>query len=338
MLIETNVNLKAYNTFGLPATARTLIRIYNEADIEALLGHPDYGPAPKLVLGGGSNLVFGGAPQGLVLKVEIMGRRLLAETEEAWIVEAGAGEDWHDLVAWTLDQGWPGLENLALIPGTVGAAPVQNIGAYGVELETRFDSLDGVDLRDGRRFTLDAAACRFGYRDSIFKQELAGSGMITRVRLRLPKQWQPVLDYPDVRRECLKMADASPGPRRIFDVVCALRRAKLPDPRFLGSAGSFFKNPVVSHRQWEAIQAGDPGCICYRLADGRVKVPAGRLIEACGWKGKAMGRAAVHAGQALVIVNQGGATGREVLSLARAIQESVQDRFGIHLEIEPCVR
>lgn len=334
MRIETDVNLKAYNTFGLPATAETLVHIYNDGDIDDLLAHPVYGTAPKLVLGGGSNLVLSGDPLGVVLKVAIMGRRLLREAPGAWIVEAGAGEEWHDLVAWTLDQGWPGLENLALIPGSVGAAPVQNIGAYGVELQARFESLDAVDLRDGRRFSLDAAACRFGYRDSIFKHQLAGGCLITRVRLRLPKPWQAVLAYPDLRRDCPPSCDA----HRIFDAVCALRRAKLPDPKQLGSAGSFFKNPVIPRDRLESVKARDPGCVCYPLPDGQVKLSAGRLIEACGWKGKAMGRAAVYAKQALVIVNQGGATGQEILGLATAIRQSVYDRFGIRLEIEPVVR
>jgi UDP-N-acetylmuramate dehydrogenase len=333
MHIETDINLRAYNTFGLPAQAGTLIHIYNDGDIDEVLAHPVYGVAPKLVLGGGSNLVLSGAPQSIVLKVAIMGRGLLAEEAGAWIVDAGAGEDWHDLVTWTLDQGLPGLENLALIPGTAGAGPVQNIGAYGVELQARFDSLDAVDLRDGHRFTLDAAACRFGYRDSIFKNELAGCCLITRVRLRLPKPWQAVRSYPDLRRDCPPNCDA----HHIFDAVCALRRAKLPDPKLLGSAGSFFKNPVIYRHQLESVKASDPACVCYPLPDGRVKLSAGRLIEACGWKGRCLGRAAVYAKQALVIVNQGGATGQEILALATAIQESVHARFGIHLEIEPIV-
>jgi UDP-N-acetylmuramate dehydrogenase len=332
MRIETNVDLTAYNTFGLPATAAALIHIYNDGDIDALLSHPVYGPAPKLVLGGGSNLVLSGAPQGIVLKVQIMGRRLLADEAGAWILEVGAGEDWPGLVAWTLDQGWPGLENLALIPGTVGAGPVQNIGAYGVELRERFDSLDAVDLKGGRRFSLDGPACAFGYRDSAFKHQLAGC-LITRVRLRLPRPWQPVLTYPDLQRQCPPTADA----RQIFDAVCALRRAKLPDPKEVGNAGSFFKNPVVPRGRFEAVQALDPGCVGYPMADGSVKLSAGRLIEACGWKGRSLGRAAVYARQALVLVNQGGATGQEVLALALAIQNSVYDRFGIRLEIEPPV-
>jgi UDP-N-acetylmuramate dehydrogenase len=337
MRIETNVELKPYNTFGLPAVAETLVRIRDNADIERVLIHPRHGPAPKFVLGGGSNIVLTGALPPVVLKVEIMGRRPIGEDTGAWIVEAGAGENWHDLVVWTLDQGWPGLENLALIPGTVGAAPVQNIGAYGVELQERFDSLDGVDLRDGRRFSLDAAACRFGYRDSIFKHDLAGRCLISRVRLRLPKAWRPALDYPDLRCACSAGKQAKPDPRRIFDAVCALRRAKLPDPKRLGSAGSFFKNPVVSLVELEAVKARDPNTVSYPLADGTVKLSAGRLIEACGWKGRRMGQAAVYEKQALVLVNLGGATGREVADLARSIQESVYDRFGIRLEIEPVV-
>lgn len=204
MQIETGVSLKPYNTFALPALAHTLVRITGDADVRAVLDHPRLGPAPKFVLGGGSNIVLTRDLTPVVLKVEVRGRRVVEERPDAWIVEAGAGESWHDLVAWTLDQGMPGLENLALIPGTVGAAPVQNIGAYGLELKERFESLDAVDLVTGRSVTLDAAMCRFGYRDSIFKQALAGKSLITRVRLRLPRPWQPVLGYLDLER---RMAD-----------------------------------------------------------------------------------------------------------------------------------
>jgi UDP-N-acetylmuramate dehydrogenase len=251
-------------------------------------------------------------------------------------VEAGAGETWHDIVEWSLQQGWPGLENLALIPGTVGAAPVQNIGAYGVELKERFHSLDAVDLVTGRSVTLDAAACRFAYRDSVFKHSgfagLAGKSVITRVRMRLPKRWAPVLGYLDLERKVHDTGITQPGARQVFDWVCAIRRSKLPDPREIGNVGSFFKNPVVSAEQCRDIIARDPHIVHYPLADGTFKLAAGWLIDACGWKGKSIGRAAVYDKQALVLVNRGGASGAEVLMLARAIQESVYGRFGIRLE------
>ena len=265
------------------------------------------------------------------------GRRLLRETDAAWIVEFGAGESWHEAVAWTLEQGWPGLENLALIPGSVGAAPVQNIGAYGVELKDRFDSLDAVDLVTGRSVTLDAAACRFGYRDSVFKQALAGKSVITRVRLRLPRPWQPVLGYLDLERKIAETGQAHPDARTVFDWICAIRRNKLPDPGQIGNAGSFFKNPVVSAEQCRDIIGRDPEIVHYPLPDGTVKLAAGWLIDACGWKGKSVGRAGVYEKQALVLVNRGGASGAEVVTLARAIQESVYGRFGIRLEPEPVI-
>jgi UDP-N-acetylmuramate dehydrogenase len=339
--VEQGVSLRALNSFGLPAQAARLVRIASEGDVRRVLDDPAIGRLPRMVLGGGSNLVFTRDPAGVVLKVEVAGRRLLAERADAWIVEAGAGESWHELVQWTLAQGWPGLENLALIPGTVGAAPVQNIGAYGVELADRFESLDAVDLVTGRSVTLDAHACRFGYRDSVFKQQgfggLAGKSLITRVRLRLPRPWTPVLGYLDLERRMAETGITAPDARTVFDWVCAIRRAKLPDPTQLGNAGSFFKNPVVSAEQCRDIIGRDPHVVHYALPDGRFKLAAGWLIDACGWKGKTVGEAAVYERQALVLVNRGAATGAQVLTLARAIQESVYGRFGIRLEPEPVI-
>lgn len=337
MQIETGVSLKPYNTFALPALAHTLVRIASDADVRAVLDHPRLGPAPKFVLGGGSNIVLTRDLTPVVLKVEVRGRRVVEERPDAWIVEAGAGESWHELVAWTLDQGLPGLENLALIPGTVGAAPVQNIGAYGLELKDRFESLDAVDLVTGRSVTLDAAMCRFGYRDSIFKQALAGKSLITRVRLRLPRPWQPVLGYLDLERRMADTGITAPDARQVFEWVCEIRRAKLPDPAVIGNAGSFFKNPVVTPEQCRDIIGRDPAIVHYPLPDGSYKLAAGWLIDACGWKGKTVGRAGVYEKQALVLVNLGGARGAEVVTLARAIQESVYGRFGIRLEPEPVV-
>jgi UDP-N-acetylmuramate dehydrogenase len=337
LAIEKGVNLRTLNAFGLPAQAATLVRIDSDATLRRVVDHPELGRAPKFVLGGGSNVVFTRDPQAVVLKVEVVGRHLVEERPDAWIVEAGAGENWHDTVAWTLAQGWPGLENLALIPGTVGAAPVQNIGAYGVELRERFESLDLVDLVTGRTVTLGLDACHFGYRDSVFKQALAGKSVITRVRFRLPKPWQPVLGYLELERKRQETGIAAPDAQTVFDWVCAIRRAKLPDPAVIGNAGSFFKNPVVTPEQCRDIIGRDPEVVHYPLPDGTVKLAAGWLIDACGWKGKSIGRAGVYEKQALVLVNRGGASGAEVVTLARAIQESVYGRFGIRLEPEPVV-
>ncbi|MDD2546469.1 MAG: UDP-N-acetylmuramate dehydrogenase [Burkholderiaceae bacterium] len=355
MLVEKNAPLQPYNTFGIAARAQTLVRVHSVADVQALLSDPVLRDRPFFVLGGGSNVVLTGDVKPLVLKVEIRGLRLVAETDKAWIVEAGAGEVWHDCVAWTLAQGYPGLENLALIPGTVGASPVQNIGAYGVELQDRFESLDAVDLATGQSFTLDAAQCAFGYRDSVFKHApapseargglprgmgLAGRAVITHVRFRLPRPWKPVLGYADLERYFAERGGAV-GPQQIFDAVCAIRRAKLPDPAVVGNAGSFFKNPSVSPEQCADIIARDPKIVHYAMPDGRIKLAAGWLIDACGWKGKSIGKAGVYEKQALVLVNRGqgadSVTGGEVMTLAKAIETSVYERFGIRLEPEPVV-
>ncbi len=337
LVIERGASLRAFNTFGLPASAKMLVRIASEADVKKVVNDPELGRAPKFILGGGSNLVLTQDVDLCVLKIEIKGRRLLETRDDAWIVEVGAGESWHDTVQWCLDQGLPGLENMALIPGTVGAAPVQNIGAYGVELKDRFESLDAVDMITGRTVTLDAETCRFGYRDSIFKHHLAGKSVITKVRLRLPRPWQPVLGYMELERKIAETANIHPDARQIFDWVCEVRRAKLPDPAVIGNAGSFFKNPVVSAEQCRDIIGRDPEIVHYPMDDGTYKLAAGWLIDACGWKGKSIGRAGVYERQALVLVNRGGASGAEVVTLARAIQESVYGRFGIRLEPEPVV-
>jgi UDP-N-acetylmuramate dehydrogenase len=337
LAVEHGANLKPFNTFGLPCVAQTLVRITSDADVRRVVDDPVLGRGPKFILGGGSNLVLTHDLSACVLKVEVRGRRLLETRDDAWIVEVGAGESWHDTVQWCLEQGLPGLENMALIPGTVGAAPVQNIGAYGIELKDRFDSLDAVDLITGRNVTLSGSHCEFGYRDSVFKQQLAGKSVITRVRLRLPRPWQPVLGYLELERKMAETGISAPDAQQIFDWVCAIRRAKLPDPAVIGNAGSFFKNPVVTPEQCRDIINRDPEVVHYPMADGSFKLAAGWMIDACGWKGKSIGQAGVYEKQALVLVNRGGANGAEVVTLARAIQESVYGRFGIRLEPEPVV-
>jgi UDP-N-acetylmuramate dehydrogenase len=283
LLIEKNVSLKAYNTFGLPASADTLVRITSDADVRRVVDHPLLGRAPKFILGGGSNVVLTRDVAATVLKVEIKGQRVVEVRPNAVIIEAGAGETWHDTVAWTLDQGYPGLENLALIPGTVGAAPVQNIGAYGVELKDRFESLDAVDLVTGRTVTLTRDMCHFGYRDSVFKHELAGKSVITRVRFRLPRPWLGELSYLELDRKRHESGIGNPSPQQVFDWVCEIRRNKLPDPAVIGNVGSFFKNPVVTEEQCRDIIGRDPEIVHYPMADGTVKLAAGWLIDACGW-------------------------------------------------------
>ncbi len=349
MIVESNVALQPFNSFGIVARAQHLARIASEADLAALRADAQWRDAPKFVLGGGSNIVLTGDVKPLVLKVEIQGLRLVEDGARAWIVEAGAGENWHDTVQWTVENGFSGLENLAMIPGTVGGAPVQNIGAYGIELQDRFESLDAIDLVTGRPFTLDAAQCAFGYRDSVFKHVatgdndfgLAGRALITRVRFRLPKPWKAVVGYLDLERRMEETGNFTPDAKDIFDWICAIRRAKLPDWRVLGNAGSFFKNPTVTPEQCADIIARDPKIVHYPMADGSIKLAAGWLIDACGWKGKSVGNAGVYEKQALVLVNRGGredpVTGGEVMTLAKAIQTSVYERFGIRLEPEPVV-
>lgn len=325
------------NTFGFDVKARVAARVTCAAQFAALHRDARVANLPVLVLGGGSNVVFTRDFDGLVLLDEIAGRQVVREDDDAWYVEAGGGENWHAFVAWTLENGMPGLENLALIPGTVGAAPIQNIGAYGLEMRTYFDSLVAVELATGRSERFDAAHCAFGYRDSFFKREGRGRFAIASVTFRLPKRWTPRLAYADVTREldARGIAPDAATPRDVFDAVVAIRRAKLPDPLVLGNAGSFFKNPVIDAGPFDALRARAPDVVSYPQPDGRVKLAAGWLIDRCGWKGRALGNAAVNDRQALVLVNRGGATGAEVLALARAIQDDVRERFGVELEPEP---
>ena len=348
-VIERDVSLQPYNSFGIAARAAELLRVRSADDVRAVLPRLAADPRAPLVLGGGSNVVLMGDVRALVLKVEVPGLRVVEQTARHTVVEAGAGVRWHELVTWTLAQGLPGLKNMALIPGSVGAAPLQNSGAYGVELQDRFHELDAMDLHSGELFTLNAAQCGFGYRDSVFKHApgdgrglgLAGRALILRVRLALPRVWRPQLDYLDLQRKMQESGIAQPSAQQVCDWVVAIRRAKLPDPAVIGNAGSFFKNPSVSAEQCQDIIARDPKIVHYPMPDGSVKLAAGWLIDACGWKGKTVGNAGVYDRQALVLVNRGGrerpATGGEVMTLARAIQTSVYERFGIRLEPEPVV-
>lgn len=333
-LIPAARDLSTLNTLGLASTAQACITLGDVAQLPALSALAAQHDR-LLVLGGGSNVVLPEAVPGLVALVALRGVRLLRAEPDAWLVEAAGGETWHGFVAECVKQGWDGLENLALIPGTVGAAPVQNIGAYGVELADRFDSLTAWDVSAGRCVEMSAADCRFAYRDSIFKHQPPGRWVIVAVRLRLPRPWRPVLSYPDLQRH--PGLAKEPSARAIFEAVCEIRRAKLPDPAITGNAGSFFKNPIVSAAQRDALAALHPGLVSYPQPDGGYKLAAGWLIDQCGWKGRHLGAAGVHGRQALVLVNRGGATAADILALARAIQDAVAGRYGVSLEPEPVV-
>ena len=333
-MLHRDVDLSTSNTLALPGRARLYARI----DYPGLLLAPELRHQPRFILGGGSNLVLTGDFDGLVIHMAIGGRRLVAEDAEAWYVEAGAGENWASFVAWTLDQGWPGLENLSLIPGTVGAAPIQNIGAYGLEIADRFHGLAAHDFDTGRQVTFNREACHFGYRDSIFKQEgwhRTGRYAITAVTFRLPKQWTALTGYGELALELETAGVASPTPQDMATAVIATRCRKLPDPAVLPNAGSFFQNPVVDAATAGSLLCHYPGLPTYPMADGRVKLAAGWLIEQAGWKGRHLGPMGLYDRQALVLVNHGGGNGDDINRIMAAVQEDIHSLFGIELVPEP---
>lgn len=333
--LEHNFPLQTLNTFGIAARAQSYLRVSSLAQLRAALADPALAALPRLLLGGGSNIVLTGDFAGLVLHMALAGREQLASDAEHHYVRAGAGENWHGFVQWTLEQGLGGLENLSLIPGTVGAAPIQNIGAYGAETADRFHSLTVFDPASATTFSMDKAACRFGYRDSIFKQAAGRGLIIVDVTFALPRQWQANLRYGELAQELAGRGLTAPTPRQVADAVIAIRRRKLPDPAVIGNAGSFFKNPLVPAEQCAALLQTYPALVHHRQPDGSEKLAAGWLIDQCGWKGRSLGAAGVYDKQALVLVNHGGATAAEVVQLARAIQADVLARYGVQLEPEP---
>ena len=340
--VRHEVDLAPLTTFGVRAIARVVYSLVDSARVDAVLerlqADESGAAAPRgrapLVLGGGSNLLLARDLTEPVLQVGLKGRRLIAddgETVELWV---GAGEIWHDTVRWTLAQGWYGLENLALIPGLVGGAPWQNIGAYGVEVGERIAAVEAVHLQDGRRITWSAADCAFGYRSSRFKTDEGRPWLITGVRLRLSRRPELRVNY----GELSAALPAGAGPREVADAVEAIRRRKLPDPALLGNAGSFFKNPVVPATLADTLKQQHSTLPIYpAVDDGMAKLSAGWLIEAAGWKGRRQGDAAVSDRHALVLVNHGSATGAQIIALADQIRTSVADRFGVMLEPEPVI-
>jgi UDP-N-acetylmuramate dehydrogenase len=335
--LHEHFSLREFNTFGVVARARIFCRVHDADELAALAAEPKLAGLPRLVLGGGSNLLLTGDFDGLVIRVEVPGLRELGEVDGCWHVEVGAGENWHGAVERLLQLERPGLENLALIPGNCGAAPIQNIGAYGLELAERFAQLSAWDFEAQQVVRMSATECDFSYRDSVFKRALAGRRVILTITLALPKQWQPVAGYAELAHELRARDIVQPMAHDVFDAVVAIRRRKLPDPAAIGNAGSFFKNPIVSREKHHALIAHHPSLVSYPLPGGRVKLAAGWLIDAAGLKGATRGRAGVYEKQALVLVNRGGATGAEILALAREVQDKVAEKFGIRLEPEPVI-
>jgi UDP-N-acetylmuramate dehydrogenase len=335
LAIAADFSLKSCNTFGIDARARRYLRINSVAELAAALADPGLAGMPRLLLGGGSNIVLTGDFDGVVLHMAMAGRELLGQHGAHTLVRAAAGENWHGFVQWTLAQGLGGLENMSLIPGTVGAAPIQNIGAYGVELKDVFHSLTVFEIASGQLRTMDAPACRFAYRDSVFKRAEGAGLVIVDVTFALPTAWLPNLRYAELAQALAQAGIAAPSALEISETVVAIRRRKLPDPAVIGNAGSFFKNPVVSGERCAELLAAFPALVHHAQADGSEKLAAGWLIDQCGWKGKTLGAAGVYPKQALVLVNNGGATGAEVLALARAIGADVRQRYGVTLEPEP---
>jgi UDP-N-acetylmuramate dehydrogenase len=333
--IEEDVDLRPYNTFGISERARYFATIHSEQDFRQLISHPIYLNNPVFILGGGSNVLFTKAFQGLVIHAMLKGIQISNETDDEVWVKAAAGENWHSLVMHCVASNYGGIENLSLIPGSVGAAPIQNIGAYGVELKDSLYQVEGLDVQTGASRTFSNTECRFGYRDSFFKQELKGKIFISSITLRLTKKNHQLHTGYGAIQDTLKQLNIThPTIRSVSDAVIRIRSSKLPDPSHLGNAGSFFKNPEVSESFYGELKKSYPTLPGYKIENQQVKLPAAWLIEHCGWKGKRLENVGVHDKQALVLVNFGGATGDAVLQLAREIQSSVKVKFGIELQRE----
>jgi len=328
-----NLGLKHRNSFGLDCTAELAYEITSADQLPALMQELGDKKLAWRVLGGGSNVILPKSLLGATLLINILGQEMVRSDEENSWLSVGAGVNWHEFVSWTLANNLPGFENLALIPGTVGAAPIQNIGAYGVEIGQYIDSIEAFDAATHGFVTLSKEACQFAYRDSYFKQN-PDRFIVTKVIFKIPKAWQAHLQYADLAKEFAK-SNSSPSAKQIFDAVCTIRSQKLPDPAVIGNAGSFFQNPIVGKQQYEQLIEEFPNLVSYPDDTDTRKLAAGWLIDQCGFKGKRIGPVGVYEKQALVLVNHGGGTSTDILGLANHIQAEVLRKFGVQLEIEP---
>lgn len=333
MNIQENFSLKRLNTFGIAKSARFFTSVDGIKSLKEALIWAKNHSCKSLILGGGSNILLTDDFDGLVIKMEIKGKKLIHEEDDSIFVEVGAGENWHDLVTFAIDQNWAGLENLSLIPGTVGASPMQNIGAYGVEIQDVFESLEALDRSSLEVRNFSKVECKFGYRESVFKHELKDQYVICSVIFKLRKQPVFRIEYGAIRDVLIEKGIVEPTIREISEAVITIRRSKLPDPIEIGNAGSFFKNPTISAHQYSELKSNFPEIPGYPTEDG-IKVPAGWLIEQAGWKAKRIGDVGVHAKQALVLVNYGNGEGAEIIDLSNQIRKSVKEKYGIDLHPE----
>jgi UDP-N-acetylmuramate dehydrogenase len=332
-----NASLRHLNTFAVEAHAGQLLELETENDLEEFITGQHFDPACDLILGGGSNILFAGDIEGTVVLNRISGKRIVADSDNEVLLEACGGENWHQLVLWSLDQGLSGIENLSLIPGLAGAAPMQNIGAYGVELADVLDSVQALDLEKGTTREFKHDECQLEYRNSRFKSTDAGRYLIMRIRLRLHRNFTPKLEYKGLIEGLRAKGVKTPTAKNVSDAVIRIRQSKLPNPETIGNAGSFFKNPVVSRSTAELLAKDFDGLPVYPLNHNEAKLSAAWLIERCGWKGRSLGRAATSDQHALVLINKGDASGSDILALADAIRESVLNQFEVELQPEPLI-
>lgn len=330
MQVLENVSLKPYNTFGIECTARYFVIINTRSDLRQIYAEPEFLSLPKLILGGGSNVLLCGNFNGLVLKIELQGIEVLAND----YVKVQAGENWHDFVLWSIENDYNGIENLSLIPGNVGTAPMQNIGAYGVELKNVFFELEAYHISSKEVHVFSKSKCRFGYRESVFKNIFKGQYIILSVTFKLAKDGVVTVNYGAIKQVLNDNGIEYPSPKQVSDAVIFIRKSKLPDPVEIGNSGSFFKNPVILKTKFQKLQKQFTTIPSYPINDAEVKIPAGWLIEKAGWKGKVIDNYGVHKNQALVLVNYGGASGDEIFQLSKNIQKSIKEVFDIHLQIE----
>lgn len=333
MEIKESFSLKAYNTFGIEAKAERFVAVHSVEDLKSVLGQ---NAGKKIfILGGGSNMLLTKNIDALVIHIDIKGKEVIKEDENHVWVSCNAGENWHEFVLWTISQDFGGLENMSLIPGNVGTTPVQNIGAYGTEIKDTFVSCNAVEIDTLTVVTFTNPECKFGYRESIFKNEAKDKYVITSVVFRLTKKNHKInTAYGDIQSELAKKNISEPKLKDVSDAVIAIRQSKLPDPKELGNSGSFFKNPIISKTEFEKVRAKFPEIKFYEVSPTEVKVPAGWLIEQAGFKGKRFGDAGVHKNQALVLVNYGNATGTEILAVSKEVQRTILETFGIAIEAE----